>query len=146
MHRLLCLEVTIEADQVCMAPLRGFVYTMSLSYPVSDGRDDFGILNKLVNATAQSPTVLTPIFQRVRDAKPASSGLLAGFRMIPQGKKLMALAEELVLARAETMKVVGGIDEVKTKASTFRSATTSMKLGDLILHCKPWNCYLCCDL
>ena len=63
-----------------MAPLRGFVYAMSLSWPFATGREDFGVLHVVVNARSQSPTDVISSLKLVKDAVPATKGLLTGFQ------------------------------------------------------------------
>ena len=117
-----------------MAPLRGFVYAMSLSWPFATGREDFGVLHVVVNARSQSPTDVISSLKLVKDAVPATKGLLTGFRLIPQGKKLVAMADEFVASRQETMKFVNEIDEVKSKAATFRTTVNALKVEDSVKH------------
>lgn len=83
-------QVTLESNAEGMAPLRGFAYAMSLSCPVAGGKTDFSTLNVLVNAATQSPTDVTLCLKVVKDAKTGgTSGLLTGFRLLPQGKRLL---------------------------------------------------------
>ena len=126
-------QVTLESNAEGMAPLRGFAYAMSLSCPVAGGKTDFSTLNVLVNAATQSPTDVTLCLKVVKDAKTGgTSGLLTGFRLLPQGKRLLSLAEEHVDSCQESIKAVTAVDDVKSKASTFPSAVKSMKMNDLV--------------
>ena len=129
-------QVSLESSNESMAPLRGFIYAMSLSFPVTHAKLHFGTLNMIVNAMSQSPTDVVASLQVLKDAKAGGDqGLLIGFRLIPQGKKIQTLAQEYVDSRQESMKAVNQIDEVKSKASTFRAAVKSMKMPDLVSHC-----------
>lgn len=107
---------------------------MSLSWPFATGREDFGVLHVVVNARSQSPTDVISSLKLVKDAVPATKGLLTGFRLIPQGKKLVAMADEFVASRQETMKFVNEIDEVKSKAATFRTTVNALKVEDSVKH------------
>lgn len=128
-------KVTIENGDDAMNPLRGFVVTLSASLPVASVRDEFRILAKIVNANTQNPTEVVDAVELVKKAMPASMGLLACFRMIPQGKRIMQLVEEFVAGRATSMKLISDLNDIKNKATTLAEVVPSLKVSEGVTQC-----------
>lgn len=79
-------QVSIDAGNEVMQPLRGFVLALSMGMPSAQGKDDFKVLGMIVNPGSNNPVEVMDALKVVSDSKPASRGMLAGFRMIPSGK------------------------------------------------------------
>ena len=132
---LIRYQVSIETTNEAMQPLRGFVVTLSVGMPTAQGKDDFKILAKIVNPGTNNPVDVMEAIKIVTDAKPASRGMLAGFRMIPQGKKLVSLVGEFVAGRADSMKLLSQVQDVKLKAVAFQEAVKSLTPKDGVAQC-----------
>ena len=128
-------QVSIDAGNQAMQPLRGFVLALSMGMPSAQGKDDFKVLGLIANPGSNNPVEVMDALKIVNDSKPASRGMLAGFRMIPSGKKLLTLVEEFVAGRADSMKLLSGVHEAKSKAVTFQEVVKSLKPEEGVSHC-----------
>lgn len=125
----------IEAEIDSIKPLRGFVHALSLGMPLQGCKNECDVLSKIINACSKNPTEVTDALAEVKSATPAKRPMIAAFRMIPEGKKIIALVEEYVAGRADALKVVGDINDIKTKALSFQEVSSSLTMQQSVSQC-----------
>ena len=110
-------QVALSANCDELASLRGFIKTMSAEFPLESFRCQCKHIGDIVNACSTPPTDITSTLDTMKKAGTEASALVS-FRCLPQGKKLMALAEEFASTKTHLVQFLKGMKDICFEADT----------------------------
>jgi len=114
-----------------MEPLVGFVTEMSKRYPTPT-RADFATISSVLGAEENSPHEVQEALDRLKPKASADHYILASFKSLPQGKKLMNLADEFIDGKTHLLKIIATLNEIENRCGSHTSAMTGMPMDAAI--------------
>lgn len=114
-----------------MEPLVGFVAEMSKRYPTPT-RADFATIDSILGAQGNSPHEVQEALDRLKPKASAERYILASFKSLPQGKKLMSLAEEFVEGKTHLVKIIATFDDIAKRCESHTLAMSGMPMDAAI--------------
>ena len=127
----MALDVQDEMD-----PIRGFVSKMAEAFPETSNQQDFQHINLVLTAKDSSPHEVQTAIDALKNEASAERYVLASFKALQQGKKLMSMAEEFIKSKTHLVKVIGDLDSISNKCNTQTMAMSSLSIdqGIKALH------------
>eukprot|EP00435_Cladocopium_sp_Y103_P061183 s1970_g22.t2 len=110
-----------------MIPFRKFVEVMIHSFPVEAERVKFGWLQAISACTEHTPGEVDDALSNVKND---TTPVVASFKAIPQGKKLIQLAEQNSQGKAHLLKTSTELSEICQRCETHTLALPSLKPDD----------------
>ena len=132
---LQALKVSIEAGCESMEPLRNLVTHMANALPLQQAREDFNVISQLLGCMSLQPTIARECATTIKSQSGPDRSVLASFKNLAQGKKLLALAEEHVVSCSDSVELHQKLEEVKSKAETFLATVGSIQLAEGVTQC-----------
>ena len=122
-------QVTLEDDSDVMEPIKGFVAEMAQNYPESSVKDDFSSLLSVLTAQNGNPHEVEKAIVSLKNDASSDRFILASFKALQQGKKLMGLAEDLIQTKTHLVKVIADLDAIVSRCETH-----SLSMGDITIE------------
>ena len=109
-----------EHDCEELEPLRGYVGEMAARFSIEPGKRDFGIISIIINAPACNPQEVDDALKALKNEASPDRNILASFKAIPQGKKIMAQAEESQQGQQHLLEVSKQLIDIQNRCESFR--------------------------
>lgn len=122
-------EVTLEADSDDMEPIKGFVSEMATNYPEDPVKGDFSSLFSVLTAQNGNPHEVEKAIASLKNDASPDRFILASFKALQQGKKLMSLAEDLTQTKTHLVKVIADLE-----ALVSRCEAHTLSMGDITIE------------
>eukprot|EP00438_Fugacium_kawagutii_P006491 Skav226930 [mRNA] locus=scaffold3020:80637:85839:+ [translate_table: standard] len=107
-----------------LQPLGRFIGQMAQKFPTMEERPKFAWLRVILHAADHTPSELE---EAINGVKNDTSSVCASFRAIPQGKKLLALAEEHNHSKSHLLKMSQEIKRILQDCESFVCALPGTK-------------------
>lgn len=125
-------KVSIETDVDDMEGLRGFVKHMATHFPDEQSRNDFHSLTLVAFGSSSSPEEVSKAVEVIKKEAGANRSILASFKAIAQGKKLLSLCEEAHEGRAHINEACQVLEKIVSECDTAKSALGGIDLDKSI--------------
>lgn len=127
-------QVTFEKDNEELEPLRGFVSVMAGRFPDPLIMKEFKAINDVLNPDSSSPQDVTDALHFLKTEASAERNILASFKSIQQGKKIMVMTEDKIDSKAHLLKVASDLKGISSRCDSYAIAAPSNKLEDSLRY------------
>ncbi|CAK9078408.1 unnamed protein product [Durusdinium trenchii] len=103
-------------------------------FPEEVALKDFQSIHAVVNANTANPQAVGDGLQALKTEASADRNILASFKAISQGKKIMSMVEEALEGKKHVLKVASDLKDICSRCESYTDAVTATKLEDSVRY------------